>query len=296
MVLKNPIRQFAPNNSEGYYYQVKDGSKIYIYDYKPIPEYKRSIFLISGITGINHNSEKNIIEQLSNNINRVVVIHPRGSGYSDGKRGDISDFSIFINDYIEIITQDKDYKTKNHSVILFGHSMSSAILLAIAENTNNIDGAILVNPAFILKPSEGMSPSFGEYLKYAWYYIFAKHKPVVNMAGNPDLIENKEDREESQIRVNDSLLVKYFSLYMMMEAKKIMDSTLEYSRKADYPLLLLYGTNDNITDKKGSDLIFKEWKCSNKQYHLIANGSHGKSTVKLAKKIINNWVNSIVIS
>lgn len=80
---------------------------------------------------------------------------------------------------------------------------------------------------------------------------------------------------------------------MMMEARKIMDSMPDHSKKAECPLLLLYGTNDNIVDKKGCDLIFNEWGCDDKQYHLIENGSHGKSTVKLADKIIKNWIDSI---
>ena len=174
--------------------------------------------------------------------------------------------------------------------------MSCAILQAVAEKTENIDGAILVNPTYILKTSKGMSPGVGEYMKYAVYYIFARHKPIVNMAGNPDLIENKEDRKECETRINDPLLVKYFSLYIMMKARKIMNSMPDYSKKADYPLLLLYGMNDNIVNKKGCDLIFKEWKCENKQYHLIENGSHGKSTVKLANGIITEWIDSIVLN
>ncbi len=288
--MKNPNRPKVPNNSNGYFFHVKDDSSIFIYNYQPVQEYKTTIFLISGITGINHINEKDLIEQLGNNKNRVVVIHPRGSGYSDGKRGDISDFSLFINDYIEIITSDKDYNFNNHQIILYGHSMSSAILLAIAEHLDKIDGAILVNPTYILKESKGMSPSYSEYLKYAWYYIFARHTPIVNMSGNPDLIENVEDRKESESRMNDSLLVKYFSLYMMMEAKKVMDSMIDYSQKAKYPLLLIYGMNDNIVDKKGCDLIYEKWNCENKKYSIIENGSHGKSTVKLAKGIINHWI------
>jgi len=293
MTMKNPVRPNMLDNSEGQFFRAEDGCNIFIYDYKPVQEYKSTIYIISGITGINHNNEKDIVKQLSNNQNRVVVIHPRGSGYSEGQRGDISNFYLFINDYIEIITQDNDYKTKNHPIILYGHSMSCSIVTAIAEKTKNISGAVLVNPAYIIKESKGMSPNFGEYLKYAWYYVFAKHKPVVNMAGNPDLIEDENDRKESEVRINDPFLVKYFSLYMMMEAKKTMNSMLDYAKKADYPLLLLYGTNDNIVDKKGCDLIFKEWNCNNKQYHLIENGSHGKSTVKLASGIIKDWISEL---
>jgi alpha-beta hydrolase superfamily lysophospholipase len=266
---------------------------LFIYEYQPIENYNATIFIISGITGINHHTEKGIIEQLSNKTNRVVVIHPRGTGYSEGKRGDLSDFSDFINDYVEIITSDKGYNSNERKIVLFGHSMSTAVLLAVASKIENVGGAILINPPYILKKAKGMSPGFGQYFKYAWFYLFAKHKPVVNMAGDPTLIENEEDRKESEQRINDPLLVKYFSMYMMTESRKLMKSMIYHSKTADYPLLLIYGENDNIVDKKGCDLIFDKWKFEKKQYVLIKNGSHGKSTVIFSKDAINQWLNKL---
>ncbi len=97
-------------------------------------------------------------------------------------------------------------------IILFGHSMSCAIALKVAGELQKTDGLILVNPPYKLKSAKGMSPGFGDYLKYIGYYIFAPHVPVVNMAGDPSVIENESDKKESEARSNDSLLVKYFSM------------------------------------------------------------------------------------
>jgi alpha-beta hydrolase superfamily lysophospholipase len=276
--------------NEGFYYKVKDGNKLFFYDYRSMENYKAVIFIIPGITGINHHNEKDIIELLSDNENRVVVIHPRGTGYSDGKRGDIETMEAFINDFVEIISNDKDYLSKQHKLLLYGHSMSTAVLLAVAEKLKNISGAILVNPPLNQKKAKGMSPSFWQYINYARYYLFAKHKPIVNMAGDPSKIENEEDRRDAENNSNDTLLVKYFSIHYMNEVKKLINSMPGLCKKADYPLLLIYGLKDNIVDKKGCDLIYKNWKHPNKEYILIENGSHGKSTVLSAKKIINKWV------
>ncbi len=128
MTMKNFDRPELPSNCEGHFFQVKDGTQLFVCDYVPVQDYAATIFIISGITGINHHQEKELIEQLSNGKNRVLVIHPRGSGYSEGKRGNISDFSLFIDDYIEIITKDKDYKLPK-PILLFGHSMSCAIYI-----------------------------------------------------------------------------------------------------------------------------------------------------------------------
>ncbi len=289
--MKNPSRPEIADNESGTFITVKDGLKIFVYDYIPATDYNCTVFIISGITGINHHAEKEVIELLANGENRVVVIHPRGTGYSEGKRGDISNFSDFIGDYIEIIKRDTDYQSKQHKTVLFGHSMSTSIVLAVADKLENVGGAILVNPPFKLKKAKGMSPGFTDYIKYAYYMVFAKHKPVVNMAGNPAMIENPEDRKESEQRLNDSLLVKYFSMNMMLESKKLMNSMVEFARKANYPLLLIYGEKDNIVDPKGCDLIFVGWKSEKKRYEIVENGTHGKSTVINANYAINVWQN-----
>jgi alpha-beta hydrolase superfamily lysophospholipase len=288
--MKNPVKPEIASNDSGRFYTVSDDCQLFIYDYQPNANYTSTIVVISGITGINHNSEKDLIEFLSNNEHRIVVIHPRGTGYSEGKRGDIAHFDRFVADYTEIISHDKDYDSPEHGLFLFGHSMSTAVLLASADNLRNISGAVLVNPPLIQKAAKGMSPGVGDYIKYACYYIFARHKPIVNMAGDPSKIENEDDRKESEQRLKDSLLVKYFSLYFMNESRKLMNKMPYYSGKANYPLLLVYGMKDNIVDKKGCDSIYSSWKNPNKKYLLIENGSHGKSTVALASGEIRRWI------
>jgi len=291
--LKNPDRPIPAGNDEGSFITVRDGIKIFVYEYIPKREFNNTIYIISGITGINHKSEKDVIGRLSNNENRVVVIHPRGTGYSDGKRGDNSNLSEFIADYVEIIKADKYYQYGERKIILYGHSMSCAIALLVANELQKTDGLILVNPPYKLKSARGMSPKFRDYLKYIGYFIFASHIPIVNMTGDPSVIENETDKRESELRMNDPLLVKYFSMRYMFEAKKIMDSMIKNARHADYPLLLLYGQNDVVVDKMGCDEIYGSWKSQKKNYAVIKDGSHGKSTVINGIDIILSWIKSI---
>lgn len=291
--MKNPDRPIPAADEEGSFITVRDGIKIFVYEYIPENEFKNTIFVVSGITGINHKNEKEIIDILCNNENRVVVIHPRGTGYSEGKRGDNSTLSEFIEDYVEIIKADKLYMNTGKKIILYGHSMSCAIALLVANELKRTDGLILVNPPYKLKSARGMSPGFKDFLKYIGYYIFASDVPIVNMAGDPSIIENDADKRESEIRSNDSLLVKYFSMRYMFESKKNMDAMLNNARIADYPLLLLYGQNDNIVDKKGCDEIFYSWKNQNKKYSVIKEGSHGKSTVINGIDNILIWMKSL---
>jgi pimeloyl-ACP methyl ester carboxylesterase len=287
--MKNPDRPIPAENEESNFITVQDGLKIFVYEYVPVSDVKNTIYIITGITGINHKSEKVIIELLSNNKNRIVVIHPRGTGYSEGARGDTSPESI-IEDYCEIIEGDSSFYSADKKIILFGHSMSCAFTLEVAARIHSIDGLILVNPPYRLKPAKGMSPGFFAYMKYIGYYLFAPHSPVVNMAGDPSAIMDESDRIESELRNNDSLLVKYFSMRCMAESKRIMDAMAENAKEADIPLLLLYGENDNIVDRSGCDEIFIFWKGQNKRFELIKGGSHGKSTVIRSAEVISKWI------
>jgi alpha-beta hydrolase superfamily lysophospholipase len=287
---KNQGKMKVAEKNSTCFFKTKDSLKLFIYDFIPDDAYTATIFMIAGITGINHHSEKESIELLSNNENRVVVIHPRGTGNSEGIRGDIESINLFINDYVDIIKKDSDYISSHHPVYLFGHSMSCAVLVAVADKLKNSSGAILINPPLIQKAAKGMSPNVWQYLKYAFYMLFAKHRPIVNMAGNPSLIQDKEDRKEAEQRANDKLLVQYFSMHYMNEVRKLLKSMPDYAAKAAYPLLLIYGMKDSIVDKKGCDLIYENWKHKNKTYHLVENGTHGKSTIQQSKKIIIQWL------
>ena len=288
--MKNLDRPTPQDKEEGFFFTVRDGIKIFIYEHLPKNEFNSTIYIVSGITGINHNAESDIIEQLSNNENRVVVIHPRGTGYSEGTKGDGKNLSDFIADYVEIIKSDKFCNDTTRKVILYGHSMSCAIALMVGNQLQKIDGLILINPPYKLKPAKGMSPGFGDYLKYIGYYIFAPHVPIVNMAGDPSAIENEADRKESELRNNDPLLVKYFSMHYMSESKKIMDAMVQNARQANYPLLLLYGENDKIVEKAGCDEIFSAWKNQNKRYETIPDASHGKSTIVKGMESVLKWI------
>jgi hypothetical protein len=58
-------------------------------------------------------------------------------------------------------------------------------------------------------------------------------------------------------------------------------------------LLLLYGTNDNITDISGCERIMAAWKGSQKQFLLVEGGTHGKGTVLRARNSITEWLASL---
>ncbi len=283
--------EFPPEDG-GSFYTASSGNLIYSYEYLPSGTACATVYILSGITGINHNSEMDVIMLLSGGVYRVVVIHPTGTGYSEGARGSLRNFDVFIDDYTETVAADLGHQPPGHRAFFYGHSMSCAVAMLLAQRLPQVSGIILVNPPLRMKASKGMTPSFFEYIKYASYMIFAPHKPVVNMAGDPSLIENPEERREAVERSEDPLLVKYFSMYMMLQSKKMMDTMAERAEDIDLPLLLVYGSADSIIEKSSCMEIFNRWKCPDKTFLTVTDGPHGKMTVIMAEAAIADWLQS----
>jgi len=269
---------------------VSDNHLLFVYNYIPKKDYKATIFIISGINGINHFQDMDIIKLLSNSENRVVAIHPRGTGYSEGLRGDISSIERFIEDYLEIIRTDRDYLTNNRDIFLFGYCMSCAFLLAVAYKLGKTSGIILVDPPYLKNNSKKLSPSFRQNLKYTIYQIFARHKPIAKIS---DVLNNNIDERfenEAVQQSKNSLSANCYSIHYIIEMRELIKKIPLYADKIDCSLLLIYGLKDSLVLKQGCDLIFKEWKHQNKQYIIVKNGMHGKLTVKLTEEIIVKWM------
>jgi hypothetical protein len=51
--IKNPVRPLPNENEEGFFLTVRDGVKIFVYEFVPGSDFKSTIYIVSGITGIN---------------------------------------------------------------------------------------------------------------------------------------------------------------------------------------------------------------------------------------------------
>jgi pimeloyl-ACP methyl ester carboxylesterase len=168
--------------------------------------------------------------------------------------------------------------------------MSCAVAMSAALHMNRLDGIILVNPPYRRKVSEGMTPTWWEYIRYAAYYIFASHTPVVNMSGEPERIQDPQEREEARQRSLDPTLVKYFSMSTMMGVQTLMQSMVTLAQAQAVPLLLIYGEKDSVVERSGCEELLAAWKHPDKQMVLVPQGPHGKATVLGSRETIQRWI------
>lgn len=102
----------------------------------------------------------------------TAVLHPRGTGYSDGARGDLPDYQQLLDDQQLGLAQVRA-RFPSTPIFLFGHSAGAALALEQAAAAPLTPaGVVLVNPAYRIITSEAAGPSFGDYVAYAANMVF----------------------------------------------------------------------------------------------------------------------------
>lgn len=222
----------------------------------------------------------------------TAVLHPRGTGYSSGLRGDIEDYALFLDDYRAFLLRlNKLFPGK--PLFLLGHSAGAAFALHIAATSQKtLAGLILVNPAYKLIYTEGMGPSTCDYIVYAANYIFRSSALTVDMNSNPAAVKNELDRAEALAMQQDPLVVRYFSLRYMMAQKEVMDACAANIGAADLPVLLIQGAFDALVDPKGNDELLALSRSSDKQKLIAQNGGHGSSSVESMIPQLLGWLSN----
>jgi pimeloyl-ACP methyl ester carboxylesterase len=277
-------------SGEDAFFTTRDGLRLHVVKLQPASGASSTAYMAPGITGMNPRMDRDVLNTLAGVDRRVVAVFPRGTGYSEGTRGDIISLTRFVDDFIEGIAQDAPALTPSRRVFIFGHSMSCAVALAAAQALDRVDGIILVNPPYRRKAAPGMTPTWWEYMRYAAYYLFAPHTPIVNMSGDPERISDPRERAEARQRNQDPMLVKYFSLSYMLGVQKLIESMAAQAKAQKVPLLMIYGEQDSVADRRGCEEILAAWSHPDKQLALVPEGPHGKETILKSNETIQHWI------
>ncbi|MFO0756608.1 MAG: alpha/beta fold hydrolase [Byssovorax sp.] len=220
----------------------------------------------------------------------VATVHPRGAGYSSGDRGDIGDYALVLSDYARF-RQHLRSRFPGAPLFLLGHSAGGPLALEVAARApGEIDGVVLVNPAYKLIYAEGMGPSTCDYVVYALRYLFTPEEPAVDMNSHAEAVRFAEDRAEALAMQQDPLVVRYFSMRYLFAQKGIMDSAAQNAARLDTPLLLVEGAHDALVDPKGNDELFRAARSRDRKRLIAPDGGHGSSAVETQVEAIVAWL------
>jgi acylglycerol lipase len=220
----------------------------------------------------------------------TAVLHPRGAGFSDGVRGDIDDYSLFLDD-LRLGLERARGTFPGKAVFLFGHSAGAALALEVAAKAEiPLAGVILVNPAYKMNYGEGMGPSLADYVAYAFNAVFRRSALTVDMNSNPAAVRNAADREEAIGMQRDPLVVRHFSMRYLLAQREVMNACPRNAAAIDAPLLLVQGAEDALVDPRGNDEILASARTADKVRLVAARGAHGSSAVETIVEELLQWL------
>lgn len=220
----------------------------------------------------------------------TAVLHARGTGFSDGLRGDLDDFELFLKDQ-RLGLEHLRKEIPGVPVFLFGHSAGAMFALELgAHPPFAVAGMVLVNPAYKMHYGEGMGPSAKDYVVYALNYVLRPSALTVDMNSSPERVRQPEDRREGLAMQQDPLVVRYFSMRFMFAQKKVMDRCLNNVAAVHAPLLLVQGSQDSLVDPSGNTEILQAAPDTSKTLLIAPLGGHGASAVETKAGEIVAWL------
>ena len=220
----------------------------------------------------------------------VTLFHPRGTGYSSGLRGDIDDYETFLSDYRRFRAE-LDRRAPGVPLFLVGHSAGAAFAAELAAATvPTAAGVVLVNAAYRLRATKGMTPTWWQYATYAANLLFRPSALTVDMNGRPSDVAFAPDREEATAMQRDPLVVRYFSMRMLRGQKRLMDRLPANVGALAVPVLVVEGAHDALVDSRGNDELLAHAKVTGSARLVVPDGGHGSSAVETAVEALVRWL------
>jgi alpha-beta hydrolase superfamily lysophospholipase len=220
----------------------------------------------------------------------TAVLHPRGAGYSDGLRGDLEDYGLYLDD-LRLGLERARVTFPGKAVFLFGHSAGAALALQVAAGATPAPaGLVLVNPAYRLTTGAGLGPSLSDYLAFGFNAVFRRSALTVDMNSNPSAVKNAADRAEALGLQRDPLVVRHFSMRYLLAQREVMNACPRNAAAVDAPLLLVQGAEDALVDPGGNDEILAAARTADKVRLVAPRGAHGSTSVETVVEALLRWL------
>lgn len=267
-----------------------DNTSLFVQSWSPKKEAKAILILVHGI-GEHSSRYQHWAQQFVDSGFVVLTFDQRGHGLSSGKRGVISSYDDFMSDIDQILLEARQ-KFPSLPQFLYGHSMGGGEVLnhLIRENANYI-GVISTSPWIISQasPPKIIIPII-RFFNYLIPKLSIKTKFDSGLLSHNKEISSRYDKDE--------LVHNKVSFRLFVSAYDAGYQVLNFNHKINKPLLLLHGSDDEITDSQASEYFasknkenctFKMWKGG---FHELHNETFSIEVFYYICKWMNKILNS----
>lgn len=248
-------------------HKTHDGKELYLQAWMPEAP-KAALLLVHGL-GEHSNRYADLAQKLVSEGISVFTFDGRGHGKSaDGKPTAYFESHIdYLKDIDSLFGKVKAY-SPGLPAFLYGHSMGGGLVAAyVLKYKPEAKGIILSSPA--IKEAEGTSKFLMAISGFASKY-FPKFKAL-------QLDANKISRIPSEVEkyLNDPLVyTEAIPARTGYELLQVMRYIQENASKFDLPVLIIHGSEDGLTNIKGSELLAEKAISKDKTFTIFPGGYH----------------------
>ena len=170
----------------------------------------------------------------------------RGHGLSEGKRGHTPDYESLLDDVALFLEKSQGFFNSNQPHFLYGHSLGGSIVLNYAlRRKPELAGVISTDPALALafEPPK---------IKLLLGKIMASLAPTFTLSNELDVNALSRDVAIVKAYQDDVLVHDQISAKLTMVLLDSGQYALDHAAEWKLPLLLMHGTEDNISSCKAS--------------------------------------------
>ena len=254
------------------FHETHDGKKLYLQAWEPEKDRKAAILLVHGV-GEHSGRYAHFAQKMNENGYAVYTFDGRGHGKSSLPKPTayIENLEDYIKDTDTLYKKMKSY-VGDIPCFIYGHSMGGGIVTYYALTYQPEVTGILLSGALLL-PGDDVSP------------LLIKISSILSRI-TPKLPALKVD--STHLSHDPELMVKYDTDPLVYrkgipartgaELLKMIRSIGQDVHQFNYPVLIMHGTDDRLTNLEGSKMLYEKAASSDKTlklyeglYHEIIN-------------------------
>jgi alpha-beta hydrolase superfamily lysophospholipase len=230
------------------------------------------------------------IEHFTSHGYAVSAFDLRGHGSSEGKRGDVRDFSQWVDDARAMLWEFRRTLAGGLPTILVGHSLGGLIALNYLAGHDDVDGAVISAPPLGRLPVPAWKTWLG--MKFAGVLpklqVGAEIRPE-HLSRDPEIVRAYK---------SDRLVLKRVTLRAGQALVTNSAEAMPLAYRIKLPLLMLHGAGDRICDPEATKRFFNDVPASIKNLRLYEGAFHEPFTDVIRERVfqdVEDWIGTMVV-
>jgi len=225
-----------------------------------IEEYWARVIIVHGY-GEHSGRYREIAECLNNLGCDVISYDRRGEGQSEGKHGHIENIENHVEDFRQVCDR---YKNDSGKTIILAHSLGGLIIAKylIKNSSNEIDGVFFSSP--FLRSPDNVAPILKKIAPIA-----AKLLPWLPTVRLDTTLLSRDPAEVKKYEEDPHIFHGATNAKTGYQMLKTQYYVQKHFSKITIPFVVIHGTGDEISDPKGSQLLFDHASSTNKEIKLF---------------------------